>query len=303
MKSLNYLIGFALLFGSACKTIKPGAVSNPATFPAFSTEAHRGGRGLMPENTIIAMKKAMDLGVTTLEMDTHITGDNQVVLSHDEYLNPLFTLTPEGKEITKEASRQLILYKMTYDELRKYDVGSMYYSKFPEQRKIKAHIPLLSAVIDSVQQYTKEKGLKQPFYNIETKMGKDGDNVLNPAPEVFVKLLMDVIRAKKISPYVVIQSFDVRTIQFLNKKYPDIRTSYLVDKGNLEENLKKLGYTPFIYSPAYKLVDAELVKQCHERNIKVIPWTPNTKAEIAHLKSLGVDGIISDYPNFLVEKP
>ena len=303
MKSLNYIIGFALLFGGACKSIKPNGAGGVAAFPAFSTEAHRGGRGLMPENTIMAMKKAMDLGVTTLEMDTHITGDNQVVLSHDEYLNPLFTLTPEGKEITKEASKQLILYKMPYEELRKYDVGSKYYSKFPEQLKVKAQIPLLSAVIDSVQQYAKEKGMKQPFYNIETKMGKDGDNLLNPAPEVFVKLLMDVIRAKKISPYVVIQSFDVRTIQYLHKQYPELRTSYLVDKGNLEDNLKKLGYTPFIYSPAYKLVDAELVKQCHERNMKVIPWTPNTREEIAQLKSLGVDGIISDYPNMLVEKP
>lgn len=301
MKRLNYIIGFALLFGGACKSIKTDGPGSRAAFPAFSTEAHRGGRGLMPENTIMAMKKAMDLGVTTLEMDTHITGDNQVVLSHDEYLNPLFTLTPEGKEISKEESKQLILYKMPYEALCKYDVGSKYYSKFPEQLKIKAYIPLLSAVIDSVQHYAREKGLKQPFYNIETKMGKDGDNILNPAPEQFVNLLMKVIRAKKISPYVVIQSFDIRTIQFLNKKYPDIRTSYLVDKGNLEDNLAKLGYTPFIYSPTYKLVDAELVRKCHERNIKVIPWTPNTKAEISHLKSLGVDGIISDYPNLLID--
>lgn len=295
------MVGFALLFGAACKTVKTDNNAKASSFPAFSTEAHRGGRGLMPENTIMAMKKAMDLGVTTLEMDTHITSDNQVVLSHDEYINPLFTLTPDGKEISKEASKQLILYKMPYDELKRYDVGSKYYSKFPEQLKVKAHMPLLAELIDSVQHYAKVKGMKQPFYNIETKMGKDGDNVLNPAPEQFVKLLMEVIRAKKISPYVVIQSFDVRTIQFLHQQYPDIRTSYLVDKGDLESNLKKLGYTPFIYSPAYKMVDAALVKKCHELNMKVIPWTPNTKTEIEQLRNLGVDGIISDYPNLLVE--
>lgn len=295
------MVGFALLFGAACKTVKTDNNTKDSSFPAFSTEAHRGGRGLMPENTIVAMKKAMDLGVTTLEMDTHITSDDQVVLSHDEYINPLFTLTPDGKEITKEASKQLILYKMRYDELKRYDVGSKYYSKFPEQLKVKAHMPLLAELIDSVQHYAKVKGMKQPFYNIETKMGKDGDNVLNPAPEQFVKLLMEVIRAKKISPYVVIQSFDVRTIQFLHQQYPDIRTSYLVDKGDLESNLKKLGYTPFIYSPAYKMVDAALVKKCHELNMKVIPWTPNTKTEIEQLRNLGVDGIISDYPNLLVE--
>ncbi|XHR96367.1 glycerophosphodiester phosphodiesterase family protein [Mucilaginibacter sp. UC70_90] len=90
-----------------------------ADFPSFSAEAHRGGRGLRPENTIPAMKNAIDLGVvTTLEMDTHITADGQVVLSHDEYINPLFSLTPDGKEISKEEAKNLILYKMKYEDLK-----------------------------------------------------------------------------------------------------------------------------------------------------------------------------------------
>ena len=108
---------------------------------------------------------------------------------------------------------------------------------------------------------------------------------------------MSVIESKKITPWVIIQSFDVRTLQVLKEKHPLVRTSYLVSNGSLEDNLKLLGFTPDIYSPAYKTVDDDLVKACHSKNIKIIPWTVNTLDEIKVLKKQGVDGIISDYPN------
>lgn len=273
-----------------------------APYPAFSTEAHRGGRGLMPENTIPAMKNAIDLGITTLEMDTHITFDGQVVLSHDEYINPLFSLSPNGKDISADEAKQLVLYKMPYAVLKQYDVGSKYYSKFPQQKKIKTYMPLLGELIDSVQNYIKSGHKKQVFYNIETKCSPGGDGLYNPQPEEFVRLLMNVIEKKKITAYVVIQSFDKRTIQLIHKKYPDVRTSYLVqDKATAEDYIKQLGFTPFIISPAYKIVDARFVKSCHDNYIKVLPWTVNTRDEINSLKSLGVDGIISDYPDLLSE--
>jgi glycerophosphoryl diester phosphodiesterase len=267
-------------------------------YPAFSTEAHRGGRGLMPENTIPAMKNALDLGVTTLEMDTHITADGQVVLSHDEYINPLFSLTPDGREISAEDAKQLILYKIPYAELRKYDVGSKYYKIFAQQKKFKTYMPLLTELIDSVQTYVKEKHKPQVFYNIETKCSPEGDGIYNPGPEEFVKRLMDVIEDKKITPYVVIQSFDKRTIQIIHQKYPKVRTSYLVmKKATAEEYVRELGFTPFIISPYYKIVDAGFVKNCHDKQIKVLPWTVNSREEMAKQKDYGVDGIISDYPD------
>lgn len=293
--------GMALLSLFSCKSQQAVTRVNAIEFPSFSTEAHRGGRGLMPENTIIAMRKAIDLGVSTLEMDTHITADNEVVVSHDEYLNSFFTLTPEGKEIPKAEERNYIIYKMKYDELRKYDVGSKFYSKFPVQKKVKTYIPRLAELIDSVQIYLKENHKKQVFYNIETKCNEAGDQVYNPEPDKFVELLMDVIAQKKIMPYVVIQSFDKRTIQIIHKKYPGVRTSYLVDnKKTFAQNIAELGYKPFIYSPAFKLVNAELVKQCHDQQVKILPWTANTKEDIQKLKDLHVDGIITDYPNLLV---
>jgi glycerophosphoryl diester phosphodiesterase len=287
-------LGISLVISSGFTFFKMADVP----YPAFSTEAHRGGRGLMPENTIPAMKNAIDLGVTTLEMDTHITADGEVVLSHDEYINPLFTLTPEDKNVSVDEAKQLILYKMPYAQLKRYDVGSKYYSKFAQQKKIKTYMPLLAELIDSVQTYIKAKHKPQVFYNIETKCSPEGDGLYNPNPEEFVKLLMNVIEKKKITSYVVIQSFDKRTIQIIHKKYPAVRTSYLVqDKHTAEDYIKQLGFTPFIVSPAYKIVDADFVKSCHGQKIKVLPWTVNTKSEIEQLKSLKVDGLISDYPD------
>jgi len=203
IKTIGITIG-ALLAINTCKAQKAKASQSPA-FPKFDTEAHRGGRGLRPENTIPAMLNAIDIGVTTLEMDTHITADGKVVLSHDDGFNPLFALTPDGEEILKDEASKYALYKMPYAEIAQFDVGSKYYSKFPQQQKMKAHIPLLGSVIDSVQAYLKTKNKPQVFYNIETKSSAKNDNIYNPEPEKFVQLLMEVIEQKKITPYVVIQ--------------------------------------------------------------------------------------------------
>jgi glycerophosphoryl diester phosphodiesterase len=285
-----------LTITGACK-VQQTALDHQAPLPRFDSEGHRGGRGLMPENTIPAMFKAIDLGVTTLEMDVHITRDKQVILSHDDHFNSAFTLTPEGKEMSKEEAANYIFYHMDYSPISKFDVGSKFYDKFPKQQKLKVHVPRLSHLIDSVQAYLTAKGKPQVFYNIETKSKPEGDDHFHPKPDEFVKLLMDVIEEKKISPWVIIQSFDPRTLRVLHEKYPHVRTAYLVERDSFDNNLKQLGFIPSIYSPTSKLVTADLVRQAHAKGVKVIPWTVNSAEEILTLKSLGVDGIISDYPN------
>ena len=92
----------------------------------FDKEGHRGCRGLMPENTIPAMLHAIDLDVTTLEMDVHITKDSQVVLSHDPWMNPDITTKPDGSYIT-DKDPEYILYNMTYDSISRFDVGYKLY--------------------------------------------------------------------------------------------------------------------------------------------------------------------------------
>jgi len=269
-------------------------------FPVFTTEGHRGARGLMPENTIPAMKKALELGVTTLEMDVVISKDKKVVVSHDTYFHHDITRTPEGKTLTKEEGFSRTLYAMNYDSIKKYDVGMKPHPGFPQQKKMKVVKPLLEELIETSEAYAKKLKRAAPYYNIETKTQKGKDGVHHPLPEEFVDLLVDVLTKKGIVNRTVVQSFDIRTIQYIHKKYPNIRTSYLVDakeKKTLEAQLQSLGFLPFIYSPQSTIVTPELIKACHDLGIKVIPWTVNDLESMKRLKAMGVDGIISDYPD------
>ncbi len=298
MKKYIFLGFFGVISVLGCKVVH--STKNMQTnFPEFSAEAHRGGRGLMPENTIIAMLDALKYEqVTTLEMDTHITKDNQVVVTHDDYLSPGFMLMPDGQEIPKADEKKYAVFQMDYALLKTFDIGTKVNAGFKKQQKIKTYIPLLAELIDQVQAEIKSKNRKQVFYNIETKCSEKGDGVTNPSPAVFVKLLMDVIEQKQITPFVVIQSFDKRTIQLIHQQYPQVKTSFLVsNKKTYAENIADLGFKPFILSPEWKMVDAKLMQQAHADGVKVIPWTVNTAEDIRQLKALGVDGLISDYPN------
>ncbi len=276
---------------------------NPAYSPidgesSFDKEGHRGCRGLMPENTIPAFVKAVDLGVTTLEMDVVISKDRKVVVSHDTYFNHEITTKPGGDTVTESDERSLMLYNMNYDDIRKYDVGLKPHSRFPSQQKMPVYKPLLADVIDSVTAHLLSTKRSNVYYNIETKSTVTGDDNEHPKPAVFVDLLINVIKEKRLEQWVIIQSFDIRTLQYLHKTYPGIKTALLLeDKKPFAQQLKDLGFIPNVYSPDYSLVTPLLVQQCHDAGIKIIPWTVNDKATIQRLQKIGVDGIISDYPN------
>ncbi len=261
-------------------------------------QGHRGCRGLMPENTIPAMIKAIDLGVTTLEMDVVISKDNQVVVSHDSYFNSLFCLTPEGNEIPKEKEKEYNLFKMDYREIRQYDVGTKTYPAFSHQQKMKTYRPLLGELIDSVEEYTHAHKLEALQYNIEIKSSESTDGIFHPKPEEFVKLVMDVLKDKGICDRVTIQSFDERPLQLLHATYPEMQISWLVaNLSSVNSNFKKLGFSPDIYSPYYKMVRKRSVKKCHKQNVKIIPWTVNDQKKMKKLIKIGVDGLITDYPD------
>ena len=266
----------------------------------FDKQGHRGCRGLMPENTIPAMLKAIDLGVTTLEMDVVITSDNEVLLSHEPFFNPEISTRTNGKPVTQQESLSLNIYKMTLTETQKFDIGLKPHPRFPRQQKLAVTKPALSDLIDAVEKYVAENKKPRPFYNIETKSTPATDNIYHPAPDVFVKLLLGVIAAKKIEDRVIIQSFDRRTIQHVHQFYPGIKTALLIEDSdtiNLKTQLELCGFTPDIYSPHYSHVTDQLIKDCHARKMRIIPWTVNDRKEIVRLKSMGVDGIITDYPD------
>lgn len=294
MRSLVVIVFFFVL---SCSPSKPVQMSTPSV---FDKEGHRGCRGLMPENTIPAMLKALDLGVNTLEMDIVFTKDKKAVLSHEPFFNHEITTKPDGAFIVEKEEKKFNIFQMTYDEVKTYDVGLKPHPRFPKQEKIAAVKPLLADLFDSVKTYMMTRRRPFPYFNIETKTQAATDNIYHPAPKEFVDLLMGVIIEKGVQDQVIIQSFDFRTLQYLHQQYPHIKTAMLIegfDKRGLDAQLKSLGFTPTIYSPEHTLVNEELLMKCHEQNIKVIPWTVNDKSRIEALKKMGVDGIITDYPD------
>lgn len=266
----------------------------------FDTQGHRGCRGLMPENTIPAMLHAIELGVTTLETDAVITKDGKVVLSHEPFFNHDISTKPDGTPVTAAEERSLNIYEMEYAQVRKFDVGLRPHPRFAAQKKMAAYKPLLSEMIDSVENYCRAHKKKPPYYNIETKSQPATDGKYHPRPSEFVELLVAVIKEKKIEDRVMIQSFDPRTLQYLHEQYPSFKTALLIeeyDRKPFAQQLQQLGFIPSIYSPAHTLVTPLLVKQCRDAGIGLVPWTVNDLARIRELRQMGVTGIISDYPD------
>lgn len=291
------LIATFLFLGIGCFTT---AKQKVLTVKNFDWQGHRGCRGLLPENTIPAMLKAIDLGVTTLETDAVITKDKKVVLSHEPFFNHEISTKPDGSPVFESEEKLLNIYQMQYAEVSKYDVGIRPHPRFPRQQKMAVSKPLLSDMVDSVENYCRQFQKPLPFYNIETKCKPATDDVFHPQPGEFVDLLMAVVRQKKIEDRVIIQSFDPRTLQYLHENYPLVKTALLIedfDKKPFALQLRDLGFIPAIYSPAYSLVTPLLIKQCKDAAVKLIPWTVNDPVKIRELKTMGVDGIISDFPD------
>ena len=286
-----------IYFALGCKTIKENK-----PLDGFDAQAHRGGRGLMPENTIQSEKNAIDYN-STLEMDLQISKDSQVVVSHDGYFNADFSLTPEGKSLTSKEGKRRIIFNMTYDSIKKYDVGSKPHPGFKRQKNIMAYRPLLSELIDTVESYGKLKNHIN-HYNIEIKSSPKADGLYYPSLAYYVTAAMDVIQKKGIAKRAMIQSFDIRALKIMHEKYPNMALSYLVsskDTGSAQSYLNRLGFKPQVFSPEYTSVTPALVAKFHELGVKVIPWTVNTLEEMQKLKQMGVDGIISDYPDLFRE--
>ncbi len=265
----------------------------------FDWQGHRGARGLLPENTIPAFKKALDLGMTTLELDVVISKDKQVIVSHEPFFSAEICLDTQGKEIKKEEEKKYNIYTYTYGQIKSFDCGSKGNSRFPEQQKMKVSKPLLSEVFIAMEQYRKEKNLPLFNYNIEIKSTPEGDNTYHPAPQEFSDLVYGVIKKHIPVDRITLQSFDFRVLQYWHQKYPQVQLAALVaNTKSTEQNLQELGFTPHIYSPYYEmLINQAEVKKIQDQGMQLIPWTVNDVQMMKKLQSWGVNGIITDYPD------
>lgn len=314
----------------AAATLLSLALAGPAF--ALDLQAHRGGRGLAPENTLPAFAKALTLGVTTLELDTGITKDGVVVVGHDPSLNPDIVRGPDGKWLEK---RGAAIRELTYAELAKYDVGrlrpeSTYAKRYPQQVPVDGTpMPRLADLFALV----KKSGNTAVRFNIETKLSpKNPDETL--APEPFAKALLAAVKAGGMEGRVAIQSFDWRTLQVVQKEAPAIPTVYLTAQQKWLDNigaiagdrkaagyldapsdwtagfqLKALGSIPKmvkaaggkVWSPYFGDLDAQAREEAKALGLQVVVWTVNDAPNMEKMIDLGVDGIITDRPDLLRE--
>jgi glycerophosphoryl diester phosphodiesterase len=257
---------------------------------------HRGFRGLYPENTITAFIEAAKLGVDALEMDVVISKDGAVVVSHEAWMNPLFCTRPDGVPVENNPVKYN-LYGMTYSEISQYDCGKRGHPDFPLQKKSAEHKPLLRDVIARMESFVKEHQRPPLKYNIEIKTEKP-DGVFNPPPAPFVKQVYEVVKEAGIAQQVHLQSFDVRILQEIKKEKLPCSIGLLVETNeDLATHLDLLGFLPQVFSPEFNLLSGEVISHIRESGMQCIPWTVNDTNDMQVLMLMGVDGLITDYPD------
>ncbi|MBP2655777.1 MAG: glycerophosphoryl diester phosphodiesterase [Firmicutes bacterium] len=295
----------------------------------FDLEAHRGGRDARPENTLISFAYALELGVTTLEMDMQLTRDGHIVISHNPIMSPNLTKSPDGKYV-KEG--QYDIRTMTLAQIKQFDVGTMNPAAgdyFDSHGKTQVSvpgttIPTLEEVFDLVNSY----GNNTIMFNIETKSYPDPIDAAyknNPDPAVFAKKVYEIIKKYHMENRVALQSFDWRTLKEMHKLDPNITLVALSNeqpswgpggcslkigdkkpspwlaglnindfKGDYVKAAKAIGAD--VVSPYYEELSPTLVNEAHALGMKVIPWTVNNLQDMNNLIAMGVDGLITDKP-------
>ena len=291
----------------------PGATS------AFDLQGHRGARGLAPENTLPAFERALAIGVHTLELDIGLTRDGVVVISHDPRLNPDITRGPDGQFLDGPGP---LIHQHTLAELQRYQLGrlrpgSRYAAQFPDQVPADGtRLPTLAALFDLVQ----HSGNTAVRFDIETKLSPLAPDD-TASPEALTRALVAEIRSAGLAARCTIQSFDWRSLQWVQREAPEIATAYLTARQRWLDNvapdadgrspwtagfkLREHGSVPRlvkaaggrIWSAHFKDLDAAQVREAQGLGLQVLAWTVNEPADIAALLDLGVDGLISDRPD------
>jgi glycerophosphoryl diester phosphodiesterase len=298
-----------------------GGLSFQASAQVFDLQAHRGGRGLLPENTLAAFENAIRMGVRTIEMDIAITADGIPVISHDPALNPALTRDASGRWLT---AHDPLIKNMRLAEVQTYDVGRLnpahpYAKEFPtQQARDGQRIPTLASVFDRVNRL----GAHDIQFDIETKINPHyPNNTL--APEAFVQNILSVFRQYGFTKRIMVQSFDWRTLEILHREAPEIKTMYLTmdfpsystirdgawtggrflvnHQGSVPQMIKHSAGQALgvIWAPNFQNLTPETLREAKALGMLVIPWTVNETLHMRKLIEWNVDGIITDYPNLL----
>lgn len=304
------LVGLAILCTGT-------AHADPAK-PSFDVQGHRGARGLLPENTLAGFARALELGVTTLEIDVGITRDGKVIVAHDPYVHPELCLTPTGDRFAMK--RGPLLMHLDLRELQAFDCGSLNpdVERFPEPPRVNLpgeRMPALREVIA----LTRERKDERVRFNVEVKFSPENEDTVALAP--FVAAVVGVLRAEGVMARATLQAFDWRVLAEAKRLAPELHTAallYEVDPlwqagldaeklGGVLGLLRASAASVDAFSPHWKLLvpgeayAGHSVAEYQAAGFSVVPWTVNEREPMRRLIALGVDGIITDYPDRLLE--
>ena len=279
---------------------------------------HRGARGDLPENTLESFKYLFDNAINAYETDILISKDLLPVITHDFRLDPSLTKDKEGNWIKDE---NIKIFDLTYDEISKFDVGSLnkltrYGRRFVNQRSLENQkIPKLSELLE----LSSKNVLQNLLINLEIKSTPDEKN-LTPDPKDLVQIVLNEINNSNLKDKIIISSFDWRILREVKKQSPEIPRAYLTFQQEKGMKIKKTIYSksPWIdhipltivydlpkiikelggsaWHPYYKDINKKAVKDAHDNNLPVNVWTVNDEDDMLKMIEYGVDGIMTDYP-------
>lgn len=321
----------AALAGPAVAASTPEAGSAPSSNAAataaiktnerngsFDLQSHRGGRGEWTEESLAAFANSLKLGVTTLELDTHLTSDGKVIVWHDDTIQAdkcrdTAPATPGDTQYPYVGDR---VAELSLTQVKTLDCGFTQLKGYPEQDVIKGN---RIAELKDVFGLVRDADAKKVLFNIETKVedGRSGGEGM----VALTKAVVTEIYTAGMAGRSTVQSFDWSSLNLTKKIAPQLPLVAL-SSGDAWLEVGKPGASPNLggididtyggslakaaaaqgydaISPTFRSVTPGMIAEAHELGLPVVPWTVNTTADMNRLMDLGVDGIISDYPTRL----
>ena len=247
---------------------------------------HRGCRGIYPENTIEGFKKAISLGVDGIELDIVVNKNQELVISHESYIDTNYCLT------TKIDEKNLNIFKMNVTEIQKIDCGSKFIKEFPNQLKIKEKKP-------TYKEFKKELNDYNGDILFEIKCEYNLVNEYFPEYENYARIIFDETRYSKHLDNIYFMSFDFRILNELFKIMPNSKYIYLSSNKDFRQEMKLLNFDPFGVGIDFNIINQEIIDFVHNKKQIIYGWTVNDKDNCKTLTSMGIDGVITDYPNII----
>ncbi len=251
---------------------------------------HRGCRGLLPENTIEAFQHALTYNIDGIEWDVVVNKDKQLVISHEEYMDKAYCLKPDGEKIKRE--RNHLIYHLTQKEIEQYDCGSKLYDKFPEQKHFKTYKPLVREAFEKID-------LGNKILLFEIKSEEKNYNIAQPPIDEYIDIVLREVETSPFKHNIVFMSFDALLLDALHKKAPEFPLVFLHESiGKSAKNiLSEIDFNPYALGIYHKFITEKMIHYAHEKEVKVFAWTVNKHKDFNRLKDIGIDVIITDYPN------